>query len=96
MDFENSKIFQIWLTLMWIVGIFEIEVIDSHRKNQTYLGENLQFSFKTEGFQSHYSFRKTFSFSLKIEGSTNYSVWLKQKVFQQKLSVFFYKKVKEN
>ena len=59
---------------MWIVGIFEKVVIDSHRKNQTYFGENLQFSFKTEGFQSHYSFRKTFSFSLKIEGNTNYSV----------------------
>jgi hypothetical protein len=30
-----------------------------------YFGENLQFSFKTEGFQTHYSFGKTFSFSSK-------------------------------
>ena len=84
---------------LWIVGICEKAVIDtdpidSHRKNLTYLGENLQFCFKTEGFQSHYSFGKTFSFSLKTEGNTNCSVWLKQKVFQQKPSVFFYKKTK--
>ena len=38
-----------YLTL-WIVGICEKAVIDSHRKNQTYLGENLQFCIKTEGF----------------------------------------------
>ena len=35
---------------MWIVAIFEKAVIDSHRKNKTYFGENLQFSLKTEGF----------------------------------------------
>ena len=43
-------------------------------ENQTYFGENLQFSLIAEGFQSHYSFGKTFSFSLKTEGNTNCSV----------------------
>jgi hypothetical protein len=52
------------------------------RKNQTYFGENLQFSLIAEGFQSHYSFGKTFSFSSKTEGNTKFSVRLKQKVFQ--------------
>ena len=54
----------------------------------TQFGENLQFSLITEGFQSHFSFGKTFSFSSKTEGSTNFSVRLKQKVFQQKPSFF--------
>ena len=76
------------------VGICEKAVIA--RENQTYFWENLQFSLITEGFQSHYSFGKTFSFSSKTEGNTNFSVRLKQKVFQRKPSVFFYKKLKEN
>ena len=35
---------------------------------------------------------KTFSFSLKTEGNTNYSLKLKLKVFQRKPSVFFLKR----
>ena len=54
------------------VGICEKAVIA--RENQTYFWENLQFSLITEGFQSHYSFGKTFSFSSKTEGNTNFSV----------------------
>ena len=61
-------------------GICEKAVIAM--ENQTYFGENLQFSLITEGFQSHYSFGKTFSFSSKTEGNTNFSVKLKLKVFQ--------------
>ena len=61
---------------MGTVGICAKAVIA--RKNQTYF----QFSLITEGFQSHYSFGKTFSFSSKTEGNTNFSVRLKQKVFQ--------------
>ena len=53
----------------------------------------LQFFLKTEGFLS---LAKTFSFSLKTEGNTNFSLKLKQKVFSRKPSVFFYKKLKEN
>ena len=79
---------------MRTVGICEKVVVA--RENQTYYWESLQFCFKTEGFQSHYSFGKTFSFSLKTEGNTNCSVWLKQKIFQRKPSGFFHKKVKEN
>ena len=45
---------------MWIVGICENAVIA--REDQTYFGENLQFCFKTEGFQSHYSFWKNLQF----------------------------------
>ena len=56
----------------------------------------LQFCFKTEGFLSHYFVEKTFSFSLKTEGITNFSLNLKLKVFQRKPSVFFYKKLKQN
>ena len=56
----------------------------------------LQFCFKTEGFLSHYFVEKTFSFSLKTEGNTTFSLNLKLKVFQRKPSVFFYKKLKEN
>jgi hypothetical protein len=48
---------------MRTVGICEKVVVA--RENQTYYWESLQFCFKTEGFQSHYSFGKTFSFSLK-------------------------------
>ena len=80
--------------LKMTVGICEKAVIA--RENQTYFWENLQFSLITEGFQSHYSFGKTFSFSSKTEGNTNLSARLKQKVFQWKPSVFFYKKLKEN
>ena len=69
------------------VGICEKAVIA--RENQTYFWENLQFSLITEGFQSHYSFGKTFSFSSKTEGNTNSSVRLKQKVFPRKPSGFF-------
>ena len=43
------------------------------------LRENLQFSLKTESFQS---LGKTFSFSLKTVGNTNFSLKLKLKVFQ--------------
>ena len=56
----------------------------------------LQFCFKTEGFLSHYFVEKTFSFSLKTEGNTNFSLNLKLKVFQRKPSVFLYKKLKQN
>ena len=82
------------------VGICKKAVIAM--ENQTYFVENisnlyfLQFCFKTEGFLSHFSFGKTFSFSLKTEGNTNFSLKLKLKVFQRKPSVFSYKKLKEN
>ena len=56
----------------------------------------LQFCFKTEGFLSHYFVEKTFSFSLKTEGNTNFLLNLKLKVFERKPSVFFYKKLKQN
>ena len=56
----------------------------------------LQFCFKTEGFLSHYFVEKTFSFSLKTEGSTNFSLNIKLKVFQRKPSVLFYKRLKQN
>jgi len=75
-------------------GICEKAVIAM--ENQTYFGENLQFSLITEGFQSHYSFGKTFSFSSKTEGNTNFSVRLKLKVFLTKTFCFFLQKLKEN
>ena len=64
-------------------GVCEKAVIA--RKIKPNLGktfENLQFSLITEGFKSHHYFGKTFSFSSKTEGNTNFSVRLKQKVFQ--------------
>ena len=60
---------------------------------QNYYLYFLQFFLKTEGFLS---LAKTFSFSLKTEGNTNFSLKLKQKVFSRKPSVFFYKKLNEN
>jgi outer membrane protease len=77
---------------MGTVGICEKAVIS--RENQTYFGENLQFSVITEGFQSHYFFGKTFSFSSETEGNTNFSVRLKLKVFSTKSFCFFLQKAK--
>ena len=60
---------------------------------QNYYLYFLQFFLKTEGFLS---LAKTFSFSLKTEGNTNYLLKLKLKVFERKPSVFFNKKLKNN
>jgi hypothetical protein len=60
--------------MQWFKSVILPELKNCQNGNQTHLGENLQFCFKTEGFQSHYSVVKTFSFSLKTEGNTNCSV----------------------
>ena len=65
-------------------------------ENQTSFGENLQFSFKTEGFQTQLFCWKNLQFQFKTEGNTNCPIKLKQKVFQGKPSVFFSKKLKKN
>jgi hypothetical protein len=58
-------------------------IITTTIKNQTCFGENLQFSFKTEGFQNQLF-------------CSNFPIKLKRKVFQGKPSVFFSKKLKKN
>ena len=68
--------------MQWFKSAILLELKNCQNGNRTHLGKNLQFCFKTEGFQSHYSFGKTFRFSSKTQVNTNFSVRLKQQTFQ--------------
>jgi hypothetical protein len=70
-------------------------IITTTIKNQTCFGENLQFSFKTEGFQTQLFCWKNLQFYFKTEGITNCPIRLKQKVLQGKPSGFFSKKTEK-